>query len=176
MGIIIISLIIGAIIWWNVEASYFWYEGGITPKKILHLFAETWAALLMIEVLVAFFLSLIGICISLFFPTPKHEFLRKEPIYALEDNTRTYVWRSGSTNHEELYFITEDDLGFVPKSINAKKCHIQYTEEDPYIAIYKNHFPNKILDFLFFNMDPRHYIFHVPYGSISSNFNIDLKG
>ena len=107
---------------------------------------------------------------------PKYKIIKHENLYALEDSPQsTYLFRRSTEKDETLFYVIEDEYGFKIKSVSAEHAHIQYTEDNPRLKIYRGEFSNPYLKYVLFNGYKDHYIFYVPYDSIKSDYNIDLK-
>lgn len=143
-----------------MEDHWIQFFGGILTTAIL-------------STIIALIISYI-VCIFVH-PSTQRESIN--PIYALEDAKSTYVWRHTHEDDIILSYITEDDIGFTIKSINAKYVHIKYTNDGkPTIEKYCKIFKPNFLNYIILPLYEYEYILNVPFDSITTEYNIDLKG
>ena len=171
-----------AIIWfWIDECLVDWrlVQSQHNPlKRFLLAMKGHWGGLLLFSFLaacLAVLIMLVGGVILMCFAPMKQQMVKTEPIYALEDNIH-YVYRFSHGDDLCISYITEEADGFKLNSKDADYCHIQYYKDNPKVEKYRTYFKFEPLNYFFVSCLDYHYIFYIPYGSIATDFNIDLKG
>lgn len=126
---------------------------------------------------------IIAICLN---PFSNIEYVTtdKEDLYALEDNVssngRVFLG-SGTVEGESKYFyMISDELGYKTNSSSSSNSFIKEIadNQNAYVELKKKQFKNNVVGFLF----PLNWleqgnatVFHIPKGSISNDYNVDLK-
>lgn len=117
-----------------------------------------------------------SVFISLLFATiadSKYIIAESTPIYAIQDEIgESFLQRS---NTDYLY-ITKTDEGLKVNKINVQNCYINFTEDIPKMEKYDGYFKFKPFNWIFLPAYTPKYYFFIPEGSVTNEYNIDLKG
>lgn len=179
--LIIALAIILFLIFYLISAPNWGLSRSHSPiKRFFYAMEDHWAWLFggaMITFLLSIGVTLIISLIICCFAHPPTQRDSINPVYALEDSKSTYVWRHSQDGDIILSYITTDDIGLVIKSVDAKYVHIKYTSNgEPTIEKYYRFFKPNFLNYIIFPLYEPEYILNVPFDSITTEYNIDLKG
>ena len=103
-------------------------------------------------------------------------------IIALNDSTGVsgqFFLGSGTVDSEQVYNYAYKDGDEI--KVDTKKCNvssIKYTNDNYKVETYRGKLNSTVYNVLFFGLlkpEKEKYIFYVPKGSVSENYNVDLK-
>lgn len=98
------------------------------------------------------------------------------PIYALKDDesikgTR-YIIRSTTT----LKYVVNTDNGKHICQADIKECYINEDSEEPYVEYIQERYKYKWMSKVLFDLwGEKKYVFHVPSGTVTDEYDIDLE-
>lgn len=185
MLIIIIAMIAFLITFSITEIRPEWRYYDQWKKRPLTRFRKAmtgnWAAAILGLFLIGTLSFLVVLLMSLLFiaigkPQPHWDVVYNKPIYALQDSMSDYLWRHSADDEVVFSYLTEDNLGMIARTVNAKHVHISETEGQPTIRKYIVYFESDFLNWIFFPLYDCEYIFSVPPNSIITDYTVDLKG
>ena len=73
------------------------------------------------------------------------------------------------------YYACETDRGYKVEKVNASKCYIIYTDENPRIETYVAESFTNWVSWIYAIPLHRHYILYVPDGTITNEYSINLE-
>ena len=100
-------------------------------------------------------------------------------LVALQDgdslNGSFFLGSGGVNETRYYYYITKENLGLKENKVETDKSYIQYTNDTPSIKTITKNYPNILYSLVAFPMWNNTYIISIPEGSVTTDFNIDLK-
>lgn len=109
-----------------------------------------------------------------------YELEESTPIYALQDGVSFVSCTNNSGGSSVAYLIESEDGKSIKTTSSDKTFFVESSDAPPRVDIYKAHLAEN-WQYLFFNNDllsmlsDKKYVFTVPPGSISVNYQVDLK-
>ena len=169
MVLIIVGFIVGIVVT-LIRAREYGIDGEDVIIAFLNAFMGSFVALIIWVV--------IGGAIG--FALPKVDNTDEKQIYTLVDNTTTsgknYLF-AGYINEEFVYqYIVETEHGKHIETVSAKQVYIQEGDYEPKMVTYTYKFKKKWYSLFAFNWNrSSKTIFYVPTGTVTREYNIDLK-
>lgn len=129
------------------------------------------------------FIVMIGITLLIsLFPSTELVKVQTNSITALKDNSKhngSFFLGSGNVGDDQYYFyIKETSKGKKMNKVNTDDSYIKEESVNPYVVRYEHHYKSGFAKILFGErnlLKSDEYIFHVPKGTITTDFNVDME-
>lgn len=148
-------------------------EGGF--KGCVGVFFMTGLMFFMLSLLLCAFIGVIMEC----WTTPKETVVNSIDLIALQDNSSAYgsfFLGCGTVEEEQYYYyIVQEKLGMKEEKVEADNAYIQYSKDAPHIDVINRTFSKEWYNWFAFPTWDNCYIFYIPEGSVTTQFNVDLK-
>lgn len=157
----------------------------VSVKKKFHL--EDFIEGVILSIMSGILLSVLTLIVahaigSCLLPVSEQVAVEKIPVYALQDNLYLGVKKNSSSC--EITYLAEEEFGLQVKTLSqySSDIYFNYVEEgeEPCLEIHQEEFVHGWWDYIVvpakrsIHLD-RRYVFKIPEGSITHDYNIDLQ-
>jgi hypothetical protein len=130
---------------------------------------------------ISFLLTLLALIIISMYPNSELQKVETTTISALKDNAKTkgsFFLGSGYINSNQYYFyIEETNKGKKMSKVSVDNAYVKENSTRSYIERYEYQYTSKFAIWMY-GKEPwgaEEYIFHVPKGTVTTEFNIDME-
>lgn len=114
-------------------------------------------------------------------PNSQYNLEETVDITAMKDNSRTngsfYLFGGTVSEKDYYYYMTETSEGLKRDKVNVDYSTVNEVDGNPKVEIYKSKYTNAIARWYFGETSPRNakYVFYVPPGTVTTQFEVDME-